>query len=251
VEATQELWRHDKEKPAMEGNFLIYMHTSPSGKSYIGQTKNLHRRNIVHKNTDGCRLFAKAIKKYGWDNFTHTILAERLSLDEANQLEQQFIEQLRTLSPHGYNLRTGGNSPAFSEETRSKLSAALKNHPVSQETREKLSAYWKSQPIERFEKLFNAAKNKTPETLAKLSRAAKNRAPVSEATREKLSAAAKRQPPEVREKQRLSHIGLAKSPGTRAKISASAKIRWERIRNEKRAAQGSPFPHNINILQTD
>lgn len=63
----------------MKRDYLIYMHTSPSGKSYIGQTNNLHRRDIVHKNTNGCRRFALAIKKYGLDNFTHKVLIDNLT----------------------------------------------------------------------------------------------------------------------------------------------------------------------------
>ena len=56
--------------------FVIYMHTSPSGKSYIGQTNDYNTRCRRHK-TDmksGCPAFRDAIKKYGWDNFKWEII---------------------------------------------------------------------------------------------------------------------------------------------------------------------------------
>ncbi len=59
--------------------YCIYKHTSPSGKAYLGQTKDYAKRINKHLTTVGCRAFASAILKYGWDNFNHEILIKNLT----------------------------------------------------------------------------------------------------------------------------------------------------------------------------
>ena len=57
------------------GDYVVYKHTSPSGKVYIGITgQDIHRR--WRNNGEGYRgqLFYNAIKKYGWENISHEIL---------------------------------------------------------------------------------------------------------------------------------------------------------------------------------
>lgn len=59
-------------------NYCVYKHTSPSGKVYAGITKlkPKYRWNNGkgYTRTDEQILFKRAIIKYGWDNFTHTII---------------------------------------------------------------------------------------------------------------------------------------------------------------------------------
>src|SRR5665811_1174384 len=103
----------------MTTNYLIYKHTSPSGKSYIGQTKNYERRCKEHQcSSSECRAFSSAIAKYTWDMFTHEILAEHLTIDEANVMEHQYIVDHNTIAPYGYNLTSGGLNRVVCEETR-------------------------------------------------------------------------------------------------------------------------------------
>ena len=93
----------------MSALYLIYCHTSPTGKKYIGQTNNYNRRCSEHKlASKSCPAFHSAIIKYGWINFTHEILADGLTIDEANILEEYYISKYNTLAPNGYNLQTGG-----------------------------------------------------------------------------------------------------------------------------------------------
>lgn len=109
-------------------NYLIYKHTSPSGKSYIGQTNNYNKRCNHHRSvSSNCRVFTNAIKYYGWDNFTHEILHKNLSLEEANELESICILEHNTLSPNGYNLKTGGLNSNHSQETIEKMRLRAKN----------------------------------------------------------------------------------------------------------------------------
>lgn len=120
--------------------YCIYKHTSPSGKSYIGLTKNYNRRSRLHRHpSSGCRLFKAAIDKYGWDAFTHEILFSNISLDDANRLETELIIEHNTLAPHGYNLTNGGTARVISDETRQKMSESRRGYTPSAEARQKMS----------------------------------------------------------------------------------------------------------------
>ena len=112
--------------------YLVYKHTSPSGKSYIGQTCDYDRRCREHQvETNQCKAFAAAIKKYGWDNFTHEILYDGLTQEQANFREQQAVNEYKSVTPYGYNLQSGGEAKAHSEDTKIKMSAIHKGKTIS------------------------------------------------------------------------------------------------------------------------
>lgn len=92
-------------------NYCVYMHTNlVNGKKYVGLTgRNVKERWL--SNGDGYKVqpFYKAIKKYGWENFSHEILASGLSKDEACELEKYYIKKYQTTKrEYGYNMSTGG-----------------------------------------------------------------------------------------------------------------------------------------------
>jgi group I intron endonuclease len=119
-------------------SYCIYKHTSPSGKSYIGQTNNYKRRCRQHRSITGnCLFFNSAIKKYGWDKFTHEVIAENLTIDEANYYEEFYIKEFKALYPNGYNLTTGGSNSLHSDETKEKIRIAAIGRVFSKETIEK------------------------------------------------------------------------------------------------------------------
>jgi len=105
-----------------ELNYCVYKHTSPNGKSYIGQTNNYKRRCNSHKSCKVNTAFTSAIKKHGWNNFKHEVLKDNLTIDESNYWEELLIKEHNTLSPNGYNLVNGGLNKKVSEETRKKIS---------------------------------------------------------------------------------------------------------------------------------
>lgn len=111
--------------------FVIYKFTSPSGKSYVGQTNDYARRMQQHKSTKACRGLSNAIAKYGWDSFMVEILKDGLTLEEANHWEVFYIQHGKTISPFGYNLNTGGANATPSDETRKKIGAASKGNKHS------------------------------------------------------------------------------------------------------------------------
>ena len=117
----------------------IYKHTSPSGKSYIGQTyQKIDTRWRGGKGYKACTLLNRAVEKYGWENFSHEIIDEINFVDikVLNQLEEKYIIELNTLSPNGYNLKTFGDNKLVSKETRDRNREAtliqfeIKGHPM-------------------------------------------------------------------------------------------------------------------------
>lgn len=123
----------------------IYMITSPSGKSYIGRSLNLKERLNKYKNLLCSEQYGiyHAILKYGWDNMTITILYSEDRTNSTNnllnKLEKEFIDKYNTLTPNGYNLKSGGNQPILSETTKQRMSKAAKGKKLSKEHRKKLS----------------------------------------------------------------------------------------------------------------
>lgn len=99
-------------------NYCVYMHTSPCGKKYIGQTCiKPESRWANGKGYSGSPYFYNAIQKYGWENFKHEILKENLSKEEANELEIYYICEYNTQNKaYGYNISSGGKSRQPSKE---------------------------------------------------------------------------------------------------------------------------------------
>ena len=80
-----------------------------NGKIYIGQTNNIQKRWANHRcNNDPNMVIARALRKYGIDNFKFEVLLRGLTPDEANQKEIELIKEKNSLVPYGYNVATGG-----------------------------------------------------------------------------------------------------------------------------------------------
>lgn len=101
------------------GYGYIYKYTSPSGKSYIGQTTRSLKERAGHngKLYKGCNDFYYAIQKYGFENFEVEILAEVLK-EQLDKAEIKYIQLFNTLSPNGYNLTAGGQTFSKVREKR-------------------------------------------------------------------------------------------------------------------------------------
>jgi len=134
----------------MAGNYVLYEHRNKiNGKRYIGITNNTTKRWYGKgKHYENCSYFWNAIQKYGWDNFTHTILLSGLSLEEANRLEVEYISEYKTQQKEfGYNLAAGGNNAPtmlgkhHSEETREKMRQSALGRVISEEQRKKHSKW--------------------------------------------------------------------------------------------------------------
>lgn len=124
----------------MEGNYKVYMHISPSGKRYIGITKqNPVKRWLNGKGYQKQEYFFNAILKYGWDSIEHQILLEGLTKEQAEEKEKEFIKKYKTnIRKYGYNIENGGRLQKVSQETKEKLRLANLGKHHSPETCEKL-----------------------------------------------------------------------------------------------------------------
>jgi len=124
--------------------YTVYKHTSPDGKIYIGITSQRPKQRWNCGNGYKNNLyFTRAINKYGWDNFIHEILYDKLSEKEAKEIEIDLIANYRSNErKYGYNISSGGESKKgtkISEWQKKKISEASKGKNVSKETRKKLS----------------------------------------------------------------------------------------------------------------
>ena len=237
--------------------YLVYMHVSPSGKAYIGRTKNYVHRSYRHQHEASCPVFKTAIDKYGWNRFTHSILAEGLTIKEANYMENLCILAYNTILPGGYNMTLGGQNPGLSEAARESIGAAHKGRKRSAITRARISAALTGRQLSPTHIAnLSAAKKGHPCSAARkaaLSKTNTGRKHTAEAKKKRMSEATKLRPRNQAEITRIAAIGAAKkgttiSEETRAKISASLrtpevreKMRraWE-IRRKKGGARANP-----------
>lgn len=187
-----------------ENNYVVYRHTSPSSKVYIGITCQIPERRW--SNGYGYKdspKFYKAIQKYGWINFKHEILYSSLDEISAKMIEEDLIYYYKSLNK-SYNISAGGDGSKgviMSEEARKKMSDAKKGKPsnrkgkhLSEETKDKL-------------RKANLGKHHTEETKKKISEANKGKI-FSEETRQKISE---------------SKIGFKHSEESKKKISENNK----------------------------
>lgn len=102
------------------GNYKIYIHRNKiNGKNYIGQTcqdleKRWGRNGIGYKEN---KVFFNDILNYGWSNFEHSLLQHNLTKEEANKLENYYINLFDTTNSFfGYNSIKAANNKEEKEE---------------------------------------------------------------------------------------------------------------------------------------
>lgn len=127
----------------MKKQIGIYKITSPSNKIYIGQTVNFYKRIDFYKNCR-CKTQKKlynSIKKYDWSN--HKLeLIEECSIELLNERERYWQDYYDVLNT-GLNCRltqTTDKSGILSNETKEKISRAMKNNPNNINKTVKLSS---------------------------------------------------------------------------------------------------------------
>lgn len=123
----------------MDG-FVVYKHTSPSGKVYIGITNQKPERRW-RPDGSGYRQsthFYRAIKKYGWDSFIHEILYKGLSKEDALRIEKELIQEYKSYE-NGYNSSLGGDYGGYTEDVKKKISDAVSDLWKSEEYRQHMS----------------------------------------------------------------------------------------------------------------
>lgn len=136
---------------------IIYQLTNRlNGKSYVGQTiQPFDVRLSAHLRDKTSKLpLHRALRKYGVANFECRILLYADNLKELNFYEQAIIARFNTLSPKGYNCRSGGENSLHIESTKRKISqmkmgqlAWNRGIPMNAASRAKLSAALKGREV--------------------------------------------------------------------------------------------------------
>lgn len=139
---------------------IIYKYTSPSGKSYIGQTINEHLRRkswFSRKYHYAGSKIDRARAKYGKCNFIYEVLVRNqysnktLAVTDLNRLEIYYIGLYDTYR-NGYNCTIGGDGVlgmTMPEEARKVLSQKLTGRKLSEKHKKNIgigSKAWQNTP---------------------------------------------------------------------------------------------------------
>lgn len=109
----------------------LYKISGPDERCYIGITsKTAEQRFKGHifesSRKIGSKYLQNAILKYGKEAFSVKTLVISNDWDYLNDLEVKAIAAYGTIIPNGYNISPGGKQSTSNQETRTKISAALK-----------------------------------------------------------------------------------------------------------------------------
>lgn len=144
------------------GGFMHYIYSltnKESGHVYIGQSKNPTSRLRSHKSSvlHGSKTkIHNAMRSYGFDCFSLSVLASAPTRDLINILERQYILIYDTIK-NGYNICPGGEG--ISSEM---ASAIFSRKDVRDKASERSKAMWKDENF-RKKRIEEMKKNWTPE----------------------------------------------------------------------------------------
>ncbi|HDR7263621.1 GIY-YIG nuclease family protein [Bacillus sp. CH_203] len=110
-----------------------------NGKVYIGQTRRTneerwaeHHKDYKNPNSSNYNcVFYRAIRKYGWENFTFDVIDSVVSQEELDSKEKHWIKFYDSFANNGkgYNSTNGGESTEFSRESRVKMAMSQGGKP--------------------------------------------------------------------------------------------------------------------------
>jgi group I intron endonuclease len=140
----------------------IYMLTSPSGQSYVGQTEGTVADRLKRhcKPSSKCKAIRNAIQYYGIEDFKiETII--QCDNSELNDYEIHFIAHYDTYY-NGYNCTKGGEAPMrgrkHTEETKKLMSESHKGKILTKEHKRKIGEAGKGRKhTEESKKLMSEA----------------------------------------------------------------------------------------------
>jgi group I intron endonuclease len=152
--------------------FVIYKHTTPDGRVYIGATsrkKPEYRWGRRGNGYKGCSAFWDAIQEVGWESIKHEILEINVPAAEVESREAHFIAEHNATDPkHGYNRiahttvykrgtlteshrrklcenHKGTSGITYTSEQRERISTALKGKPRTwKRPKEEITQIWRA-----------------------------------------------------------------------------------------------------------
>lgn len=173
-------------------NYYVYKHTSPSGKIYIGITQQKPSKRWGNGSKyDYNTHFFNAIKKYGWNNFTHEIIYENVSREEALKREKELIQHYDSSNREkGYNISPGGYAPG--KETVAKMKETRERKGITEKESMRMKQRW-SDPVFRESTIKNMrGKTRSDESKERYRQATLRRGSPSAESIEKMKATLRR-----------------------------------------------------------
>jgi group I intron endonuclease len=225
--------------------FEIYrIRNIQNNKSYIGCTtigfKNRIKQHLALSTKESPCYIHRAIAKYGVDSFEYELIDYASSLEELKKLEIDLIKINKTISPHGYNMTSGGDGGfGLIPEIRIKIGLAKKGRKHTQEHKDKISKAGKCRIVSEETKLKISRSKlgvkqtqkhiETMRAIRKGSKHNKKRAPLSDEIKERISNSIKKKWLDPVYKNAVIETSKLRkpTPETRLKISASAKKAWD------------------------
>ncbi len=124
---------------------IIYVHTFPNGKKYVGQCKGESMADAKERWRNGfgykSQMVFRAIVKFGWVNVKHEILKVVEGQEEADRWERYFILLWNTTDRDcGYNMNNGGDDRGYERKIKTTRPEA-KPGTYYQRNKEKVQAY--------------------------------------------------------------------------------------------------------------
>ena len=170
--------------------YKIYRLISPSGKSYIGYTKNevktrfkqhcgSHKRWLKDKKRIKSSKLLYAFQKYPYDQWVIETLYTTDSFDDAQLKEDEYIKEYNSIV-EGYNKIPGGfggKGKKLSEEHKRKQSEARKAFYLTEQGKEDKEAksdfFKKNNPSKKGKKAWNEGLSHSEESKSKISESLK------------------------------------------------------------------------------
>lgn len=124
--------------PDREIEMCVYSITNKvSGRGYVGITSGKagtrwrHHALSIKGDKKACPLVARAIAKYGIENFEFSVIDIAENREQLSRKEGFWIGALGTVAPNGYNLTTGGDTNFHvTDEVRAKQSEKAKSRTL-------------------------------------------------------------------------------------------------------------------------
>lgn len=115
----------------------IYIIESPTGRIYVGQSRNIYSRWRSHKRIT-TQLISKSIQKYGVEKHKFLIVCE-CKLEELTQNEIKFYNHYKDLGYNLLNTTAPKTTDSFghNEITKLKIAKGLRGQTHSEETKRK------------------------------------------------------------------------------------------------------------------
>lgn len=243
----------------------IYKITSPSGKIYIGQSRDINRRKYEYENhyrtKYQSRIF-KSILKYGWENHKFEIICE-CDKSKLNELEVYYIKFYDTFNTeHGMNLTCGGTNAKMSDETKNKMKISKnennfwKGHKHSDESKLKIGlahkgnkymlgkrhseeTKFKMSILKKGKKLSEEHKNNVINALIGRKCSEETRKKISNTQKINKKNVGKVMPEETKQKIRISNTGKKRSPESCERIRVANTGKRHSDESKKKISENS------------